>query len=539
MPSSGPQPPRAPRINPVLHFTINRRAAVGASTMNDQGLRRRHFLTSASALGLGAGLAPWPILKTITPLEASETRVVPEMVKFRPEIEPVVRWIEETPRERIFEVAVAQLEKGLSYKNMLAGLFLAGIRNIKPRPVGFKFHAVMVINSAHILGQTAAVSERLLPLFWALDNFKSSQAADVKEGDWSLSPVEEARLPTPSRAREEFTRAMDAWDPQAADVAVAALCRANGASGTMEPLWRMAVRDQRSIGHKAIFAAQSWRTLQTIGWEHAEPVVRSLVFGMLDLQGDRPRPIGPYEQNLENSAKVRADWTAGREDASATRELLAVLREATPEAASASALALLNRGIAPASLWDAVILYAGEMLMHNPGIIAIHATTSANALHYIYRTSGDPTTRKLALLQAVGWMPLFRGRIKSTDVTAIDALQPGAVPVASADEESISDIFQTIAEDRHKAAAKTLTYLSRGGSTDLVFDAARRMIFHKGRDSHDYKYGAALWEECVLSSDPKWKNLLVASAMFNLTGSKSADSPLMIRARDAIAHVMH
>ena len=52
---------------------------------------------------------------------------------------------------------------GLPYRDRCsAGLFLAGIRNIKPRPVGFKFHAVMVINSAHLLGQTAPVEDRLL-----------------------------------------------------------------------------------------------------------------------------------------------------------------------------------------------------------------------------------------------------------------------------------------------------------------------------------------------------------------------------------------
>ncbi len=100
---------------------------------------------------------------------------------------------------------------------------------------------------------------------------------------------------------------MEAWDAEAADAAIAALCRSSGAAETMEALWRVAVRDQRNIGHKAIFAAQSWRTLQTIGWEHAEPVLRSLVFGMLDLQGDsRPRPVGPYEANLENAGKIRA-----------------------------------------------------------------------------------------------------------------------------------------------------------------------------------------------------------------------------------------
>src|SRR5438309_1918639 len=84
------------------------------------------------------------------------------------------------------------------------GLFLAGVRNVQPRPVGFKFHTVLVINSAHMLGQTAAVNERLLPLFWALDTFKNAQAQDVKEGDWTLSKVDEAHLPSPSQAKSAF-----------------------------------------------------------------------------------------------------------------------------------------------------------------------------------------------------------------------------------------------------------------------------------------------------------------------------------------------
>src|SRR5207248_3436439 len=121
----------------------------------------------------------------------------------------VVRWIEETPRDQIIDVGVGHLKNGLPYRDLLAGLFLAGIRNIKPHPVGFKFHAVMVINSAHLLGQTAAVEDRLLPLLWALDTFKNSQAQDVKEGDWALAKVDESRLPSPGKAKAEFLRAMD------------------------------------------------------------------------------------------------------------------------------------------------------------------------------------------------------------------------------------------------------------------------------------------------------------------------------------------
>jgi hypothetical protein len=332
---------------------------------------------------------------------------------------------------------------------------------------------------------------------------------------------------------------MERWDADAADAAIAALCRSAGAAQTMEPLWRMAVRDQRNIGHKAIFAAQSWRTLHSIGWEHAEPVLRSLVFGMLDLQGDsRPRPVGPYEVNLENAAKIRDDWQLGREDPTATQTLLQAMREATPEAASAEAQKLINQGISPGSIWDAVVLSACELLMQSPGIIALHATTATNALHYIFTASGDDLTRRLALLQAVGWQPMYRGRAKPNGAPQIDALKPGAEISLASNDEAVADIFTAINDDRKKAGGKVLTYLARGGSADLVFDTARRMIFHKGRDSHDYKYGAALWEEFLWSTESRWRGPIVAASMFNLPGARTADSPLMIRARDALAAVM-
>jgi hypothetical protein len=504
----------------------------------DVGVGRRRFLQSA--LGLGVGLGAWELLREITPARAADLAVGPDAVRFRPEIEPVVRWIEETPPDRAFEVAVGHLKDGLSYRDLLSGLFLAGIRNIKPRPVGFKFHAVMVMNSAHLLGQTAAVSDRLLPMFWALDNFKKSQAQDVKEGDWTLRKVDESKLPKPSQARAEFAQAMEVWDSDAADVAIAALCRTAGAAEVMEPLYRYAIRDQRNIGHKPIFTMQCWRTLQAIGWQHAEPVLRSLVYGQLDLMNDaRPVAVGPYESNLENVGKIRDDWQAGTPDPGATRALLDTMRRATPEEASTEAVKLLNQGVAPESLWDAVILAGNEALMRSPGILSLHAVTSANALHFIFGASSDDNNRRLALLQAVGWQPLFRGRIKPGEGLAIDALEPK--PAETKGDEAVAEIFATIErspETKAAAAAKTVGYLDAGGSPDLLFDAARRMIFHKGRDSHDYKYGAAAWEECLLASDAKWRAPLAAAMMFNLPGSKTPDSPLMNQARAAVQRVL-
>ena len=174
--------------------------------------------------------------------------------------------------------------------------------------------------------------------------------------------------------------------------------------------------------------------------------------------------------------------------------------------------------------------------MRSPGIVSIHAVTAANALHFIYGASGDDTTRRLALLQAVGWLPMYRGRAKPNEAIRVDAVE--ALAPESTGDDAVGELFASISKDRTRAAEKTVGYLARGGSPDLLFAAARRMIFHKGTNAHDYKYGAAAWEECQLAADPKWQPALAASMMFNLPGAGTRDSPLMERARAAVAKVM-
>jgi hypothetical protein len=466
--------------------------------------------------------------------------VEPEHVQFRPEIEPVVRWIEETPRERILEVAIEHLQNGLSYRELLAALFLAGVRNIKPRPVGFKFHAVMVINSAHLLGQSASVDDRLLPLFWALDNFKSSQLRDVEEGDWTMGRVDEARISSPSESRAEFVRAMDAWDEAAADAATASLCRNAGAAEAMELFWKYGVRDVRNIGHKAIYTMQCWRTLQTVGWQHAEPVLRSLAFALLDLQGDTSRaPAGPYESNTKAIRSIREGWTTGKPDPGATKSMLATIRTDSPDNIAGSYVDALNKGVSPDSLWDATILGASEMLLRAPGIVTLHAVTAANALHYAYQASGVDYTRKLALLQGATWLTAYRDRVRADlerqSAVKLDELEASAPK--SVGSEAIEEILAEAGNDRTSAARKALGYL-KTGSVDDIFAAARRSIFRKGRDSHDYKYGAAIWEEAELLSSPTLRPNVVASMLARIPAASTEDSPLMRKAIEASRKVV-
>ncbi len=402
-------------------------------TSTRAALPRRRFL-GLSAAGTLAALGDLGFLGHLPPVASAEANVDPARVRLRPEIEPLVRLLEDTPRERVLEEVAARIRRGLAYPDLLAALLLAGVRNIQPRPVGFKFHAVLVVNSAHLASLASPASDRWLPLLWAVDQFKSSQAADERAGDWTLGPVDEAAVPAADKARAAFVAAMDRWDEPAADAAIAGLARTARPGEIFEVLARYGARDFREIGHKAIYVANSFRTLDVVGWQHAEPVLRSLAYALLDKDGDSGNPSTsdlpadrPYRLNQQSATRLRAGWSDGRASADGAREMLHALRQATPEAASTLAIDLLNRGVAPQSIFEACFESSAELMMRSPGILALHATTFTNAVGYAWQRCRDDGTRRLLLLQNASFLPLFRGG--PVRGVAIDTLRAAAAPL--------------------------------------------------------------------------------------------------------------
>lgn len=501
-------------------------------------MKRRNFLQrgiSASAL---TGLGELGFLSQLGSVSAEEANLKPSMVRFHPEIEPLVRLLEDTSREKVLEEVAARVKRGTSYREVLASLLLAGIRNIQPRPVGFKFHAVLVVNSAHLASLASAESDRWLPIFWAIDQFKRSQADDVKEGDWAMGPVEEKSVPPSHKARQALIAAMDNWDEAAADAAIVGLARTAGAHEIFEILCRYGARDFREIGHKEIYVANSFRTLEAIGWHHAEPVLRSLVYAILDTDRDREKgnpaqldlPADrPFRRNLEAAKKIREGWLDGQANADATVEMLRTLRSGSADDASDKVVELLGRGVAPSSLFEAFFCGGGELLVGRPGILSLHAMTFTNALHYSWRHCRDEETRKILLLQNAAFLPLFRGDLNGAQ--PIDMMEP-ATPSASG-LGAVEEIFATLSNDRHSAARKVLGFLRDHPDPKPLADAARRLIFLKGDNSHDYKFSSAVLEDAIHMA-PAWRDRYLAASVFNLRGTGEKDNQLVARIRAAL-----
>lgn len=504
---------------------------------------RRTFLAMAAGgtlSGIGAGVGDLGFLGRLPRVAAAETEPAPAMVQFQPEIEPLVRLLEETPRERLLEEVAGRIRAGLSYRELLAALQLAGVRNVQPRPVGFKFHAVLVVNSAHLASQSSPDEHRWLPIFWALDAFKASQAQDVQEGDWTMAPVAESAVPKSASAMSAFTAAMDQWDEAAADAAVAGVARTHGAGAIYEQFFRYGARDFRAIGHKAIFVANSWRTLQCIGWQHSEPVVRSLAYALLAHEGASPATRDdeadrPWRKNIERAGSLRPDWRDGATDEGATREMLVALRSGGWEETTALAAEMLGRGVGPQSLWDAALLGAAELVGRQPAIGSLHAVTTSNALRFAYEATASDETRKMMLLQNVAFLPMFRqfmerrgqlGDFQIDQLTGDEAGPPGP--------DALGEAFAEMTGNREQGARKIATYLRHGGSAESVISMARLLVFLKGHDSHDYKFSSAAIEEYRHLS-PRWRDAFLAASTYLLRSAGEPDNQLVARTRAALS----
>jgi hypothetical protein len=502
-----------------------------------RGNSRRTFLQSAAAAGTLAGLGDLGFLARLAPVRADEAKLPPDRVQFEPDIEPVVRLLEDTPRERLLEEVARHIQAGLSYQDLLAALLLAGVRNVQPRPhVGFKFHAVLVVNSAHLASMASPDEQRWLPIFWALDYFKDSQARDEREGNWTMARVDEEKVPSAPQARSALVEAMDNWDEAATDVAAAGLARSAGTNEIFELMFRYGARDFRDIGHKAIYVANSLRTLNCIGHQHTEPVLRSLTYALLQHDGTNPARADesadrPYRRNLERLKEIKADWLTGRPDDGATAEMLAALRQANDSEASDKVIELVNRGAAPQSVWDALLMGAGELLMRDPGIVPLHAVTTTNALRYAWDTTASDETRKLLLLQNAAFLTMFREAMGNIPDKKLDELAPESVADAP---KAVDEIFADLSRDPMTAAAKTLSYVEAHPDPHEFINAARVLIFLKGTNAHDYKFSSAVLED-YKNVSPQFRGRFLASSVFNLRGSGGKDNKLVERTRAALA----
>src|SRR5882672_9211854 len=130
---------------------------------------RRTFLGQAAAGALALSRFPRMALPILP------GRVPDEVVE-------LVRWIVAVPHRDANGQLIDRLRKGLQPEPLFAAILLAGVQEVEPRPLGFKFHCVMEMWAVWSVMKRLNAAERVLPLVYALDSFKQSQEQQVRAG---------------------------------------------------------------------------------------------------------------------------------------------------------------------------------------------------------------------------------------------------------------------------------------------------------------------------------------------------------------------
>ena len=453
-----------------------------------------------------------------------------------PEVGALHRLLEETPHERVAAELAALIRDGLDHRRTLAALAVATSRRVQPFPhVGFKYHTVLALQSVHLTALTLPDKERWLPVFWALDYFKRAQEQERRQSGWTMGPRPNPVARTVEVARKRLVDALDRWDPEAVDPAVLDFARLATPEQLSEILFRYGIRDLRAIGHKAIAVQNMHRLAPIIGPEFAPPVLRSLA-AALQNHGYEPNPATrdlPSDRTWREFRPmlggIPKTWKQGRRDDAARNELMRTLREVSELDAGRVVIDLLKHGVSADSIWEGLFATAAEVVLRRPAVVPVHAQTSANAFHYVFRHARAETTQLLALLQSAAFMPAFRRGVRNSQPDLrVDELESLAVSGDGA--EALRDAFSDLPRDRTSGARKALHYLQRGGSADALIATARRHLARNGRRAHDYKFTEAVLESHGEMTPGAWRDRILAASMAYFTGSAAAPSPVSRKA---------
>ena len=508
-----------------------------------RGSNRRGFLATSAAAAAVPLLPDLGFLAPVSRAAAADTRIDPNQVRHSPSIGLLIELIQTTPRDKCVAVFIEQLQAGLSYQDLLSALLLATIEHGDP-------HQVLGVYSAHRVSSEARIEERLLPLFWALDRIVTGFQDGGAQAHGGLT----GELPRAGQASAIFREAMAKLDPSLAERAIVVLGRAQGHRRAMSLLWECGARRVcGSLGHHPIMVANTWRTLEALGWQHAEQVLRYLARTLPRHEADRtyepnqerarrtlpglPRPIGQPTSRIEVPSL----------------EVFNLLRQGETDAVCDLICTRLSSGrVKAGAVWDAVHLVAADLLFrYKKGGVAIgsyliHAVTSTNALRCGFDCSDDDRVRLLILLQSIGGLgnQFVLPNEKDGQLRGMNLLDRKADDTR--DSASIGDVFAMLpnktkdpspeeAEAYRKvsdeACRMSFALLQKLANQVAFKQAARSLLCVKAtRDAHDLKYPVAAFEDTGLAN-PEWRPYLLASSVHALHGTASSDSTALIQAK--------
>jgi hypothetical protein len=469
-------------------------------------------------------------------------------------LEPLVRFMQETPVDKLLPALAARLKSGTELRRLVAAGALANARTFGGEDyVGF--HTMMALApSLHMAGELPD-SMQPLPVFKVL--YRNTNRIQEKGGrkDEVLHAVKPGSV---SEGRTAAESVRDAVHRQAVDEAerlFAALAQGGATDALNDLLYT--VQDHTEV-HRVVLPYRAWDLLDLIGQEHAQTLLRQSVRYCVKAESwqhnatyDQPRTL--LAKMLEEHTLLdRSPGTRAGED-SWVDQLSQTIFKSTPEQSAEAAASALAEGFSPAVVGEAISLAANQLVLRDIGrppreespgkppgsvhgdSIGVHACDSACAWRNLARVSNTRNTFACLILGAyqvaldrtnrggdfLNWSPLpsqsHVAQIKYTEATALL-------------RETDDAIRQNL---QGHAAALVHRYGELGHEPRAVFDLLLRYAVSEDGALHAEKFYRTVTEEFNSTRSAfRWRQLV---ALARVTASEyGRPAPGMAEAKELL-----
>jgi len=203
--------------------------------------------------------------------------------------------------------------RGLSYRECSRRCFCR-CRNIRP-PVGFKFHAVLVVNSAH-LASISSPTVIVAADFLGRSIIQEFAGPEKQEGDWTMSVDDRC-----SPAHQAPSGVYRGWTTGTKRLRCVRRARGISATGGVRDF--LPLRARRFSRHRPPrrFRGEQLAHAPANRLAASEPIIRSLAYALLDRRRGEPSKERSDVTSMAAQSelvKKSGDWLDGKLDPAAT-----------------------------------------------------------------------------------------------------------------------------------------------------------------------------------------------------------------------------
>jgi len=495
---------------------------------------------------------------------------MPHRVQYPEAIEPLVPFIEDTPRAEIVDRTLEKLRAGVPIQTMMTASALAVVRSsdLPPGHHGGPLHPLAGIYAVTKLSERLKGEERFLPIMQhvALSN---KHIHDPVTGPFSLlefKPLDAGGTVVSRTDDLAADGSGDVIDTDGVEATKAAFLKAcsrgesNKADHLFLWLWdnvpameafdllmTAAIPKNALDDHYFIFPAFTWRALELYGHEHLKVLMRPVVRYVARFPSQKSIPdIDALIEEHQLMSRVLRQRT-GEDETAAIGALGAAIGECSSysEIPKLQVKALLD-GMSMEGAGEALSIGAAGLFLRsltgNP--MDVHLHTSANLRRYLLRLDGLSKRNKLLVLLLWHTGP----EVRSTQYRMEKTPQPDLAAVAALPPRSQDELLEAITESIHHQPPtdwSTVTNLGRmiavpevkdtvnlaqqyvqlGYSAEALMRRLGEIVCHDSfTEMHAFKHHQAIVEEFHATREPwRWMHLVCGAQAAAISFGKNME----------------